>query len=111
MVSPLGDATCSIAWLSGTPALGGHKVVTTSAPCAGHKGRARISRRGPVTTRETMASSNGYSAAYPLQFLARNPIEVDHPALERALVKRLGRVKATGQMFLLEDFPVQFREG
>lgn len=58
-----------------------------------------------------MDRSNGYSAAYPIELLARNPIEVDEPAFVCALAKRLGRVKATGLVFLLEDFPVQFREG
>jgi Domain of unknown function (DUF4261) len=58
-----------------------------------------------------MDDSNGYSAAYPIELLARNRIEVDEAALVRALTGRLGRVKATGRMFLLEDFPVQFRDG
>jgi hypothetical protein len=58
-----------------------------------------------------MDSNNGYSAAYPIELLARNPIEVDEPAFVHALARRLGRVKATGPMFLLEDFPVQFRDG
>src|SRR5215510_3958506 len=58
-----------------------------------------------------MDDSNGYSAAYPIELLARHPIDIDEPALVRALARRLGRVKTTGQMFLLEDFPVQFREG
>jgi hypothetical protein len=58
-----------------------------------------------------MDRSNGYSAAYPIELLARNPIEIDEAALVDALAKRLGRVKTTGQLFLLEDFPVQFQEG
>ena len=58
-----------------------------------------------------MDQSNGYSAAYPIELLARNPIEIDELAVVRALTGRLGRVKATGHLFLLEDFPVQFREG
>lgn len=70
---------------------------------------------------ERMDRGNGYSAAYPIELLARNPIEVDEPAFVRALAGRLGRVKATSQipqadgshicLFLLEDFPVQFRDG
>jgi len=58
-----------------------------------------------------MDRSNGYSAAYPIEVLARNPIEIDRPAFVDALARRLGRVKTTGMLFLLEDFPVQFREG
>jgi Domain of unknown function (DUF4261) len=58
-----------------------------------------------------MDDSNGYSAAYPIELLARHPIDIDEPTLGRALARRLGRVKTTGQMFLLEDFPVQFKEG
>jgi Domain of unknown function (DUF4261) len=58
-----------------------------------------------------MDRSNGYSAAYPIELLARNPIEIDGSALLHALAKRLGRVEAKGHMFFLEDFPVQFREG
>jgi hypothetical protein len=68
--------------------------------------------RGPLITRQqAMDRSNAYSAAYPIELLARNPIEIDESALVRALTRRLGRVKATGHMFFLEDFPVQFREG
>jgi hypothetical protein len=58
-----------------------------------------------------MDRSNGYSAAYPIELLARNPIEIDQSALMSALARRLGRVAASGHMFFLEDFPVQFREG
>jgi uncharacterized protein DUF4261 len=58
-----------------------------------------------------MDRSNGHSGAYPIELLARNPIEIDEPAVVRALAGRLGRVKATGSLFFLEDFPVQFREG
>ena len=61
---------------------------------------------------------NGYSHAYPIEFLSRNPIMVDRPALTAALIRRLGRVQApedgktekTLLHFLLENYPVEFTD-
>ena len=65
-----------------------------------------------------MANENGFSAAYPIEFLARNPIMLDEPALRAAFTKRLGRVKAAEkakadgfQLYFLQDYPVEFKDG
>jgi len=69
---------------------------------------------------EAVRLDNGFFEAYPIEFLARNPIVVDRPALVRTLARRLGRVEATGQipqhgtsqlaLFHLMDFPVQLKD-
>jgi Domain of unknown function (DUF4261) len=63
---------------------------------------------------------NGFSAAYPIKFLSRNPIIVDQSALNAALTKRLGPMKgpadvdekaAKSLQYFFENYPVEFKDG
>jgi Domain of unknown function (DUF4261) len=64
-----------------------------------------------------MDRDHAYSAAYPIELLARRLIILDEPALQRSLEKRLGRIATPKEpsdkvrLYFLEDYPVKFKEG
>lgn len=63
-----------------------------------------------------MDQYNGFSHAYPIEFLAKQPIHPDREKLAADLRQYLGRVRVPEEpdaplIFFLEDFPVVFKDG